>query len=100
MIFVVAILVAVALAGGVFALSGGNDKARKRVAAVAKPEGKARGASSPQADAASRRSRSSTVRPQPRTRITSSPEMGPPSARPARARGWPRTRTAPAASSS
>ena len=56
MIFVVAILAAVALAGGYFALSGGNDAARKRVAAVAKPDGKARGRGlTPQQDAAARR---------------------------------------------
>ncbi|HJR57121.1 MAG TPA: type II secretion system F family protein [Rhizomicrobium sp.] len=56
MIFVVAILAAVALVGGFFALSGGNDAARKRIAAVAKPEGKARGRSlTPQQDAAQRR---------------------------------------------
>jgi tight adherence protein B len=56
MIFVVAILMTVALVGGYFALSGGNDSARKRMAAVAKPDGKARGRSlTPQQDAAARR---------------------------------------------
>jgi tight adherence protein B len=55
MMFVVAVLVAVALAGAGFALTGSNDKTRKRVAAVAKPDGKARGTGAPQLDAASRR---------------------------------------------
>jgi tight adherence protein B len=56
MIFLVAILTAIALGGGVFAFSGGNDAARKRVAAVAKPEGKARGRSlTPQQETAQRR---------------------------------------------
>jgi tight adherence protein B len=56
MIVLVAILVAVALGGAVFALSGSNDAARKRVAAVTKPEGRARGkAATPQQDAAARR---------------------------------------------
>ena len=56
MIFLLAILTTIALAGGVFAFSGGNDAARKRVAAVAKPEGKARGRSlTPQQETAQRR---------------------------------------------
>ena len=56
MIFLVAILAAVALGGAVFALSGGNDNAKKRVAAVARTDGRARGkAITPQQDAAARR---------------------------------------------
>lgn len=56
MIFVAAILMAVALVGGIFAFSGGNDLARKRAAAIGKPDGKARGrAITPQQDAAARR---------------------------------------------
>jgi tight adherence protein B len=56
MIFVAAILFAVALVGGIFAFSGGNDIARKRAAAIAKPDGKSRGrALTPQQDAAARR---------------------------------------------
>ena len=56
MIFVVAILIAVALVGGYFALSGSNDAAKKRVAAVAGPGGKARGRSlTPQQETAQRR---------------------------------------------
>lgn len=56
MIALVAILLAVALGGAAFALTGGNDAAKKRVAAVSRPEGRARGKTiTPQQDAAARR---------------------------------------------
>lgn len=62
MIFLVAILVAVALCGGVFAFTGGDDAARKRMNAMAKSDGKARGrAASPQQDAAARRKNVATM---------------------------------------
>ncbi len=64
MIILVAILVAVALGGAVFALSGGNETTKKRVAAVAKSDGKARGraaAATPQQDAAARRKNVATM---------------------------------------
>ena len=43
MIILVGILFALALGGAAFAFTGGDEKTQKRVAAVAKPEGKARG---------------------------------------------------------
>lgn len=43
MIILVGILLALALGGAAFAFTGGDEKTQKRVAAVAKPEGKARG---------------------------------------------------------
>jgi tight adherence protein B len=43
MIILVGILFALALGGAAFALTGGDEKAQKRVAAVAKPAGAARG---------------------------------------------------------
>ena len=56
MIFVVGILLMLALGGVGFAFAGGNDATKKRVAAVAKPLGSARGrGSNPIQDAASKR---------------------------------------------
>jgi tight adherence protein B len=56
MIVMVAILFALALGGAAFAFTGGNEKAQKRVAAVAKPPGGARGrATNPIQDAAQKR---------------------------------------------
>ena len=43
MILLLGILFALALGGVAFAFTGGDEKTQKRVAAVAKPEGKARG---------------------------------------------------------
>src|SRR4029079_6473277 len=43
MIVLVGILFAMALGGAAFALTGGDEKTQKRVAAVAKPAGTARG---------------------------------------------------------
>ncbi|MFO1246968.1 MAG: type II secretion system F family protein [Alphaproteobacteria bacterium] len=43
MIILVGILFALALGGAAFAFTGGDEKTQKRVAAVAKPEGKTRG---------------------------------------------------------
>jgi tight adherence protein B len=56
MIVMVGILFALALGGAAFAFTGGNEKAQKRVAAVAKPPGSARGrATTPIQDAAQKR---------------------------------------------
>jgi tight adherence protein B len=56
MTILLALLFAVALGGGYFALSGGNEAAQKRVAAISRPGGQARGrGAAPQIDAASRR---------------------------------------------
>ncbi|MBV9548397.1 MAG: type II secretion system F family protein [Alphaproteobacteria bacterium] len=56
MTFLLMALFVITAGGAVFAFSGGNDTAKKRVAAVARPEGKARGrAATPQQDAAARR---------------------------------------------
>jgi tight adherence protein B len=43
-IFAVAVMFALALGGAVYAFAGGDEKTQKRVAAVARPGGKARGA--------------------------------------------------------
>jgi len=56
MIIMVAVLFALALGGAAFAFTGGNEIAQKRVAAVAKPPGSARGrATAPIQDAAQKR---------------------------------------------
>jgi tight adherence protein B len=56
MTILLAILFMVAAGGVVFAFSGPSEAAKKRVAAVARPDGKARGrAQAPQADAAAKR---------------------------------------------
>jgi tight adherence protein B len=56
MIIMVAVLFALALGGTAFAFTGGNEKAQKRVAAVAKPPGSARGrVAAPMQDAALKR---------------------------------------------
>jgi tight adherence protein B len=56
MIFLVGILFALALGGAAFAFTGGDEMAQKRVAAVAKPAGNARGrGATPQQDAALKR---------------------------------------------
>jgi tight adherence protein B len=56
MTIALAVLFALALGGVAFAFTGGDEKTQKRVAAVAKPEGKARGRSlTPQQDAAQKR---------------------------------------------
>jgi tight adherence protein B len=56
MIFLVGILFALTLGGVAFAFTGGDEKAQKRVAAVAKPPGAARGrALTPQQDSAQKR---------------------------------------------
>jgi tight adherence protein B len=56
MTLLLGILFALAAGGVAFAFTGGDEKAQKRVAAVAKPEGKARGRTlSPQQDAAQKR---------------------------------------------
>ncbi|HWM61078.1 MAG TPA: type II secretion system F family protein [Rhizomicrobium sp.] len=56
MIIMVAILFALALGGAAFAFTGGNEKTQKRVAAVAKPPGSARGrVAAPMQDAAQKR---------------------------------------------
>ncbi len=53
MTLILGILFALAAGGVAFAFTGGDEKTQKRVAAVAKPEGKARGrAATPQQDAA------------------------------------------------
>ena len=63
MIVLVAILVAVALGGAVFAFSGGNETTKKRVAAVAKADakGRARVAMTPQQEAAQKRKNVATM---------------------------------------
>ncbi|HEY8253802.1 MAG TPA: type II secretion system F family protein [Rhizomicrobium sp.] len=56
MTLILGILFALAAGGVAFAFTGGDEKTQKRVAAVAKPEGKARGrAATPQQDAAQKR---------------------------------------------
>ena len=56
MTLILGILFALAAGGVAFAFTGGDEKTQKRVAAVAKPEGKARGrATTPQQDAAQKR---------------------------------------------
>src|SRR4051812_38835440 len=56
MTLLLGILFALAAGGVAFAFTGGDEKAQKRVAAVAGPEGKARGRTlSPQQDAAQKR---------------------------------------------
>jgi tight adherence protein B len=56
MIIALGILFALALGGVAFAFTGGDEKTQKRVAAVARPDGKARGRNlSPQLDAAQKR---------------------------------------------
>jgi tight adherence protein B len=56
MILLLGILFALAAGGVAFAFTGGDEKTQKRVAAVAKPEGKARGRTlTPQQDAAQKR---------------------------------------------
>lgn len=56
MIIMIAVLFALALGGAAFAFTGGNEKTQKRVAAVAKPPGSARGrAANPIQDAAQKR---------------------------------------------
>jgi tight adherence protein B len=56
MTLLLGILFALAAGGVAFAFTGGDEKAQKRVAAVAKPEGKARGRTlTPQQDAAQKR---------------------------------------------
>jgi tight adherence protein B len=56
MTLLLGILFALAAGGVAFAFTGGDEKTQKRVAAVAKPEGKARGRTlSPQQDAAQKR---------------------------------------------
>jgi len=55
MIIAVFFLFALALGGVAFAFTGGDEKTQKRVAAVAKPGGQARGRGAPQQDAAQKR---------------------------------------------
>jgi tight adherence protein B len=56
MIIALGILFALALGGVAFAFTGGDEKTQKRVAAVARPEGKARGRTlTPQQDSAHKR---------------------------------------------
>ena len=56
MTLILGILFALAAGGVAFAFTGGDEKTQKRVAAVAKPEGKARGrGTTPQQDAAQKR---------------------------------------------
>jgi tight adherence protein B len=55
MIIAVFFLFALALGGVAFAFTGGDEKTQKRVAAVAKPSGQARGRGAPQQDAAQKR---------------------------------------------
>jgi tight adherence protein B len=56
MIILVAIMFALALGGAAFAFMGGDEKTQKRVAAVARPAGNARGrTTTPQQDAAQKR---------------------------------------------
>jgi tight adherence protein B len=55
MTLVLVILFALAAGGVAFAFTGGDEKTQKRVAAVSKPEGKARGRNTPQQDAAQKR---------------------------------------------
>jgi tight adherence protein B len=56
MTLILGILFALAAGGVAFAFTGGDEKTQKRVAAVAKPEGKARGrGATPQQDAAQKR---------------------------------------------
>ena len=56
MIVLVAILFAVTLGGVAFAFTGGDERTQKRVAAVAKPPGQARGrAATPAQEAAQKR---------------------------------------------
>ena len=56
MIIALAILFALALGGVAFAFTGGDEKAQKRVAAVAKPAGQARGSrATPAQEAAQKR---------------------------------------------
>ncbi|HEY5084863.1 MAG TPA: hypothetical protein VII48_10095, partial [Rhizomicrobium sp.] len=56
MIFMLGILFALALGGAAYAFTGGDEKTQKRVSAVAKPPGNARGrAVAPQQDAAQKR---------------------------------------------
>ena len=55
MIVLVGILFALALGGAAFAFTGGDEKTRKRVHAVAKPPGSARGRGAPVLDAAQKR---------------------------------------------
>ena len=56
MTIALAILFALALGGAAFAFTGGDEKTQKRVAALAKPGGQARGReSSPILDAAQKR---------------------------------------------
>jgi tight adherence protein B len=56
MIIALGILFALALGGVAFAFTGGDEKTQKRVAAVARPEGKARGRTlTPQQDSAQKR---------------------------------------------
>src|SRR5690242_2715519 len=55
MTLLLGILFALAAGGVAFAFTGGDEKTQKRVAAVAKPEGKARGRTTPQQDAAQKR---------------------------------------------
>ena len=55
MIVLIGILFALALGGAAFAFTGGDEKAQKRVAAVAKPAGDARGRAGAVQDAAQRR---------------------------------------------
>jgi tight adherence protein B len=62
MIIMVAVLFALALGGAAFAFTGGNEKTQKRVAAVAKPPGSARGrASTPIQDAVQKRKNVATM---------------------------------------
>src|SRR6185312_10556661 len=55
MTLVLVILFALAAGGVAFAFTGGDEKTQKRVAAVSKSEGKARGRNTPQQDAAQKR---------------------------------------------
>ena len=62
MIFLVGILFALALGGAAFAFTGGDEVTQKRVAAVAKPAGAARGrAGNPAQDAAQKRKNVATM---------------------------------------
>jgi tight adherence protein B len=55
MIVMVAILFMLALGGAAFAFTGGDEKSRKRVAAVARPPGQARGRGVPVAESAAQK---------------------------------------------
>jgi tight adherence protein B len=55
MIVAIAVLFALALGGAAFAFTGGDEKTRKRVSAVARPAGQARGRAAPTAETAAQK---------------------------------------------